>query len=395
MKLFLLSCIISGIVGTTSPEDDLAPPIRLIAAEMVLTGYKADVIAKTIEREVDPNFDRRHLRQFISSLYHLAIFEESILDSVPDRLFYIFPNNEQLSDIPFQEFRESLWRNHILKSVTYRDWVSETKAIKLKSNAEFVILNQQLFVRLTKEFWMNLLQERVIPVIRNRVTSGPLRAIEDNGGPVPPVIRLRDCESNSAGRDITPNRIHGRFNRNHTLPMGEPADEERFFENMDFFESRIPALVRARVLETLAGINKRIHVDQWMGLIRAKIKGLGFNNIRILKLYTEYLLSFLYMDEELHHELISVNKQQTLTSAMKLAQVHALSGGQPYITAELIFEWYHITRGGSKGTFYIRVDIEDNPLVNLGPRNWAEEFILPRLERLLSTGSERKPFVHE
>ena len=402
MKFVLLACFVT--ISFSSEPEALAQSTLWFVAELVVTGFKSTAIRDLIVRESFETPNPRRLNEYISYLYQLAVMDDKILDYVPHPpAFEKAPVSEVVRKLnahfnhpgypAINQVLVHMWWKYVVPVIYYRDW--RTNRVILGPEAEFVMINGRLFIRISKDFWKKLIQDRVIPEIRRSVTMPPFRPFIQSGEPeqVPSVVRLADIEENRSGREITPLKHKGRYNVDHILPMGEGGDEANFFANMDYFEKRIPALIRARVLETLSAIKTRIPVEQWMELIQPTLNGLMFSDNEVLQLYVEYLLSFLYMDENLHHELVRVNKKRVETTATQLAQSHSQTGGKPYITAEIIFEWYQIARGKPSSHFYVRYDGENTRLVNVGPLTWSSQFIIPRLQRLLSTGSERRPFV--
>jgi len=172
--------------------------------------------------------------------------------------------------------------------------------------------------------------------------------------------------------------------------MGEPASD--MSSGTLFFESEIPVELRVEILRLLANLNYRPSTAWAIPRFYPLMTDLGFRDSESIVLsYIEYLISFLYIDREVHEELLRVNKLRKTTDAASVATFFRRTGLPNYITTERVYEWYrcyvacHVTK--TKG-WVIREDDIGRTLVSLPPSVWSSRFIRPRLERLIANGTE-------
>jgi len=184
-----------------------------------------------------------------------------------------------------------------------------------------------------------------------------------------------------------------RYNVSHVLPLGNATSFP------DYFDSRVPVIVRMKVLESLAhtGIQPRpnAHLSQVVSELN-----IPPTMVPSILQYIKYICSFQHIDIRVHERLVMLNLQQTVTDAETLAREFQEQGFPSYITAYRIYEWYRILFNWNLGTDEkIRHIMPSNiakrfasggvpPVVSFPPFMWGERFIKPLLRRLAATGYE-------
>ena len=223
----------------------------------------------------------------------------------------------------------------------------------------------------------------------------PKRMRTDNSTTYPPVLRLSMSPINFSRahqgyREAPVAYRFTRYHRDHFLPMGQSVEE--FSSTLQFFESRIPEEIRVAALRRFSNIGGRPTAELEIASITPVLRSNNFTDSTIVVKYLEYLISFLYMNIDVHVELVRINRLEISTDATSVARRFREAGLPNYITSEHVFEWYRCVFQSDRlvtSDLIVREDDLEYSLVNLPPRTWTTCFIRPRLERLISTHTEQ------
>ena len=231
-------------------------------------------------------------------------------------------------------------------------------------------------------------------IAADKTAACAAKRMRSNDNTTIPVVHLSDSPINypwskQVYRNDCPLTRHKCYNPSHTLPMGESVLS--FSQSTLFFESRIPLDIRIEILRRYSNFANRPSADAELRCFVPTMRELNFRDSGIVRAYLQYLFSFIYMNQEVHTELMRVNRLRIETDAALIAERFRLDE----LTTERVYEWYRLFFYNNEkvrpSALPLREDIHGNSLVAIAPTVWSARFIRPRLERLLANNTEMYP----